>query len=235
MSLPILNSPRFELDLPVSKKKISYRPFLVKEEKILLMALESQDQKQIMRAMHDIIDTCTYNEVKAKELPVSELEYLFLKIRSKSVGENSHIGVKCKSCEASNEMDINLDEIKLDVSDSIDNKIMLTDSVGVIMKYPTSDDVLRTIDSKKSEIENIYAVITASLDKIFDKESVHDVSTQAKQDVDDFVNSLNQQQFSKIKAFFDKLPKLKHNVKFQCEKCGTDNDLVLEGMESFFA
>lgn len=234
MALPILNTPTFELDLPLSKKKISYRPFLVKEEKILLMALESQDQKQIMRVMHEIVDVCTFGSIKAKELPVSELEFIFLKLRSKSVGENSHIGVACNACGEKNEFDINLEEIKLNIGELPETKIMLTDKVGIIMKFPNSDDILKNIDSKKSEVENTYAVIAACLDKIFDTENVHEVSTQSKKEVQDFIDSLNKEQFEKIKAFFNKLPKLKHEVDFDCTKCGHKNHIVLEGLENFF-
>ena len=234
MALPILNAPTFELDLPLSKKKISYRPFLVKEEKILLMALESQDQKQIMRAMHEIVDVCTFGDIKARELPVSELEFIFLKLRSKSVGENSNIGVVCSACGEKNEFDINLEEIKLNIGELPETKIMLTDKVGIIMKFPNSDDILKNIDSKKSEVENTYAVIAACLDKIFDTENVHEVSTQSKKEVQDFIDTLNKQQFEKIKAFFNKLPKLKHEVDFDCTKCGHKNHVVLEGLENFF-
>lgn len=235
MALPILNSPRFEVELPITKKSVSYRPFLVKEEKVLLMALESGDQKQILRAMHDVIEACTDNKVVAKELPVAELEYLFLKLRAKSVGETSHIGLKCTSCETLNEMDIDLNTIEIDTSNIPSNKIMLTDTIGVMMKYPNSADIIKNIDAKKSDVENSYAVIIACLDKIFDTENVYDVATQTKQEVQDFIESLNKNQFEKIKVFFEGMPKLKKELHFNCEKCGTKNDIVLEGVESFFA
>jgi hypothetical protein len=235
MALPILNTPSYEVELPLTKKSIKYRPFLVKEEKVLLMALESQDQKQIMRAMHEIIDTCTFGAIKAKELPVAELELLFLKIRGKSVGENTHIALSCSACDDKNEVDINLEDIKLSLDDLPNVKIMLTDSIGVIMKFPTSDDVLRSVDSKKSDVENSYAVIVSCLDKIFDSENVYDVATQTKKEVQDFIESLNQKQFEKIKEFFTKLPKLTHTVDFKCQKCSHSNSLVIEGLESFFA
>lgn len=234
MALPILNTPTFEVELPLSKKTVTYRPFLVKEEKVLLMALESQDQKQIMRAMHDIVDACTFNTIKAKELPVAELEYIFLKLRSKSVGENSHVGIACTQCNEKNEFDINLESIVLDVNDLPQTKIMLTDTVGIIMKFPNSDDVLKNIDAKKSDVENTYSVIVACLDKIFDIENVYDVSTQTKKEVQDFIDSLNKNQFEKIKAFFSGLPKLKHEADFKCTKCGHENHVELEGLENFF-
>jgi DNA-directed RNA polymerase subunit RPC12/RpoP len=234
MALPILNTPTFEVELPLSKRVVKYRPFLVKEEKILLMALESQDQKQIMNAMRDIVSACTFDEVNARALPVSELEFLFLKLRAKSVGENANIGLKCSECSAQNDVDLNLEDIKLDLSNIPETKIMLSDTIGVIMKFPTSDDVLRNIDSKKSDVENTYAVIAACLDKIFDTENVYDVSTQSKKEVQDFIESLNKQQFEKIKDFFSSLPKLKHDLEYECMNCGHHNHVVLEGLESFF-
>jgi DNA-directed RNA polymerase subunit M/transcription elongation factor TFIIS len=199
------------------------------------MALESKDQKQIIRAMHDIVETCTFGSVNARQLPVAELEFIFLKLRTKSIGENSHVGVKCQACGEQNEIDLNLEEINLDVKDVADKKIMLTDTVGVMMKYPTADDVMKNVNSNKSEIENTYAVIAASLDKIFDTENVYDVSTQSKEEVNDFIESLNQKQFEKIKEFFEGLPRLKHPVKFTCEKCKHENSFSLEGLENFFA
>lgn len=234
MALPILNTPTYEVELPLSKKTISYRPFLVKEEKVLLMALESQDQKQIMRAMHDIVNTCTFGKVDGKDLPVAELEYLFLKLRSKAVGEKSHIGLKCTNCQTSNELDIDLESIEIDVSALPETKIMLTDQIGVMMKYPSSDLVMKSIDPKKSDTENTYAIIMACIDKIFDTENVYDVATQTKQELTDFIESLNKNQFEKIKDFFSGLPKLKKDIDFTCTSCGTNNQLVLEGLESFF-
>jgi hypothetical protein len=234
MALPILNTPSYEVELPLSKKTVTYRPFLVKEEKVLLMALESQDQKQIMRAMHDIVNTCTFGKVSGKDLPVAELEYLFLKLRSKAVGEKSHIGLKCSNCQTSNELDIDLESIAIDVSSLPELKIMLTDQVGVIMKYPNSDVVMKSIDPKKTDTENTYAIIMSCIDKIFDTENVYDVATQTKQELTDFVESLNKAQFEKIKDFFSGLPKLKKDVDFTCTSCGTNNQITLEGLESFF-
>lgn len=235
MALPILNTPSFELTLPITKKTVKYRPFLVKEEKVLLMALESQDQKQIMRAMHDIIESCTFGEIKSKDLPIAELEYIFLKLRTKAVGEVSHIGLKCTSCNESNEIDVNLEDITIDTTNAVDTKIMLTDQIGVIMKYPNSNDVMKSVDSKKTETENTYAVVTACLDKIFDTENVYEVSTQSKEEVQAFIESLNKQQFDKIKNFFQNLPRLKHDVDFNCKKCNHSNHIEVEGLENFFA
>lgn len=235
MALPILNTPSYEVELPLSKKTVTYRPFLVKEEKVLLMALESQDQKQIMRAMHDIISTCTFGKIDGKDLPVAELEYLFLKLRSKAVGEKSHIGLKCDDCGTSNELDLDLESIEIDTTNLPKLKIMLTDQIGVMMKYPSSELVMKSVDSKKTDTENTYAIITSCIDKIFDTENVYDVATQTKQELTDFIESLNKAQFEKIKDFFSGLPKLKKDVSFKCTNCGKHNEISLEGMESFFA
>ena len=235
MALPILNTPKFEVELPLSKKTIAYRPFLVKEEKILLMALESQDTKQIVRAMNDIVESCTFNEVRAKDLSVPELEYLFLKLRAKSVGEISHIGLKCSSCGETHEMDIDLDSITLDGSITPEKKIMLTDSVGVLMKYPSSDNVLKNIGKTTTDIETTYSIVAACLDKIFDADNVYEVADQTKEEVQAFIESLSKKQFEKIQNFFDGIPRLKQDVSFKCGKCGTNNNTTLEGMESFFA
>ena len=235
MSLPItLNTPTYEVELPLSKKTVKYRPYLVKEEKILMMAMEGGDQKQILRAVQDIIDTCTFGEVKSKNLPTAELELLFLKLRSKSVGESSHIGFNCKDCDTLNEMDVNLDEITISTDNVLSNKVMLTDTVGVILKYPTTDDVTKALKQGDSDIKNTFAVINACIEAIFDDQGVHEAKNFDKKDIEDFVDSLNTQQFEKIKDFFESIPKLKKDVSFTCKKCGSHNDKVLEGVQSFF-
>jgi len=235
MSLPIvLNAPKYELELPLSKKTINYRPYLVKEEKLLMMAMESGDQKMILKTVQDIIDACTFGEIKARNLPTAELELIFLKLRSKSVGETSHIGLECTNCGTTHEIDINLNEIELQQDAILSNKIMITDSVGVMMKYPTSTDISKVIGSKETDIQNTFAVIGACIESIFDKDNVYPTSDLDKKTVDDFIDSLNTTQFMKIKTFFEGMPKLKKDVSFTCNSCGTHNPATLEGLRSFF-
>lgn len=235
MSLPIiLNTPTYEVELPLSKKSVKYRPYLVKEEKLLMMAMESQDQKMIMKTVQDIIQACTFGEVDAKSLPTAELELMFLKLRSKSVGETTNIGYECKSCGTKNELTINLEQVDLKQDQVVDNKIMLTDSVGIIMKFPTADDITRVLGSNDGEVKNTFAIINACIDAIFDENNVYEAANLDKKEVETFVESLNSQQFKKIQEFLTKMPKLSHDASFDCEKCGTHNDLIIEGLQAFF-
>jgi len=236
MSLPIvLNAPKYELELPLSKKTINYRPYLVKEEKLLMMAMESSDQKMILKTIQDIIDACTFGEIKAKHLPTAELELIFLKLRSKSVGETSVIGYKCTECGSTNEVSVNLNDINIEQDKVVSNKIMLTDKVGVMMKYPTTDDVMKVIGSGASDVSNTFAVVGACIESIFDSENVYPTSESDKKDVEAFIDSLNTQQFNKIKDFFESMPKLKKDISFACTSCEHHNHVVLEGLQNFFA
>lgn len=234
MSLPILNAPRYEMELPLSKKTITYRPYLVKEEKLLMMAMESKDQKSILKTVQDIIDACTFGEIKAKDLPTSELELIFLKLRSKSVGETSHIAYECQKCGQKHEMSVNLNDIEIDTSSVAPNKIMLTDSVGVIMKYPTTSDVSKVINSNAGDIKNTFAIITSCIETIFDSNGIYQASEASKEDLESFIDSLSSVQFESIKKFFESMPKLSKDVSFTCSSCGTRNEIVLEGLQSFF-
>ena len=235
--LPIvLNTAKYEVELPISKKKVEYRPYLVKEEKQLMLAMESQDPTTIMKTVQDIIEACTFGEVKAKTLATAELELLFLKLRAKSVGETSKIGYKCTNCGTTNELTVNLEDVKIDFGDKkISNKVMVTDKVGVKLKYPTTEDITRIMgNGDKTDIKNIFALISSCIEMIFDEENTYEVKNIEKKDIDAFIESLNSKQFEKIKEFFESIPKLKKDVSFDCEKCGTHNQLVLEGLQNFF-
>ena len=234
--LPIvLNTAKYEVELPISKKKVEYRPYLVKEEKQLMLAIESQDPAMIMKTVQDIIDACTFGEIKSKNLPTAELELLFLKLRSKSVGETSRIGYKCTHCGHSNELVVNLEDVQIDIGEAKPNKVMITDKIGIKLKYPTASEVTKIVNSgEKTDINNIFGLITACIEAIFDEENVYDAKNLTQKEITDFVESLNSKQFEKIKEFFESIPKLRKDVSFTCEKCGTYNPLVLEGLQNFF-
>ena len=234
--LPIvLNTAKYEVELPISKKTVEYRPYLVKEEKQLMLAIESQDPAMIMKTVQDIIDACTFGEIKSKNLPTAELELLFLKLRSKSVGETSRIGYKCTHCEHSNELVVNLEDVQIDIGEAKPNKVMITDKIGIKLKYPTASEVTKIVNSgEKTDINNIFGLITACIEAIFDEENVYDAKNLTQKEITDFVESLNSKQFEKIKEFFESIPKLRKDVSFTCEKCGTYNPLVLEGLQNFF-
>ena len=234
--LPIvLNSAKYEVELPISKKTVEYRPYLVKEEKQLMLAIESQDPAMIMKTVQDIIDACTFGEIKSKNLPTAELELLFLKLRSKSVGETSRIGYKCTHCGHSNELVVNLEDVQIDIGEAKPNKVMITDKIGIKLKYPTASEVTKIVNSgEKTDINNIFGLITACIEAIFDEENVYDAKNLTQKEITDFVESLNSKQFENIKEFFEAIPKLRKDVSFTCEKCGTHNPLVLEGLQNFF-
>lgn len=234
MSLPIqLNTPKYMLDLPISKKTIEYRPYLVKEEKILMMAMESSDQKMIMKAVQDIIRACTFEKVDVRKLPSSELEYIFLKLRSKSVGESAKIKYPCKSCETMNDIAINLEEVEIDTSKLKDNKIMLTDTVGVIMKLPDTNSISKVV-GQGSEIQAMFDVISGCIDALFDDNGTYEAKDIEKKDLDSFVESLNSQQFKKISEYLEGVPRLSKAYDFKCESCGTDNHIEITGLQNFF-
>jgi phage FluMu protein Com len=236
MSLPIiLNTPTYEVELPLSKKTVKYRPYLVKEEKLLMMALESQDQKMIMKTIQDIIDACTFGEIESKTLPTPELELLFLKLRSKSVGETSKIGYACGSCKTLNEVEINLEEIAIDLKEKpTDSKLMLTDTVGVKLKYPTAEEVTKVLNNKDSDIKNTFNIITSCIELIFDAENTYEAKNIERKDIDAFIESLSSKQFEKIREFFESIPKLSKTISFDCTKCKTHNETAVEGLQNFF-
>lgn len=236
MSLPIIiNTAKYDVHLPISDITVEYRPYLVKEEKILMMALESRDEKQILKATQDIIEACTFNKIKAKDLPTAELELLFLKLRAKSVGESTRVGYKCTACEAENEIIVDLNEIEIDTSSVVNPKVMITEDVGVMLKYPTTAEVNKIIASKdKSEITATFAMIGSCIDAIFDAENVYEAKNLERKDIDQFVESLSSAQFEKIKQFFEGMPKLRKDVSFDCTACGKHNHVMLEGLQNFF-
>lgn len=235
MSLPMLNSAKYEMTIPSSGKTIEYRPFVVKEEKVLLTVLESNDMKQITSAIRNLVEVCTFNEVKVEDLAMFDLEYIFLKLRAKSVGENANIMMPCKKCDHKNEMAINLDQVELSGDPKAAEKIQLSDNVGVRMKFPTVKLVERMMKSAEgTSIDVILSLVASSIESIYDSENVYSAKDHKPEEVLEFVESLNKEQFAKIQAFFEKFPKLRKETSFTCVSCGEKNDVVLEGLNDFF-
>lgn len=237
MALPVLNSATYELEIPSSGETIKYRPFVVKEEKVLLTVLESQDMTQITRTLRDVIEACTFNKVKIDDLAMFDLEYIFLKIRAKSVGEKATILLTCSECETQNENVINLDALELKGDPKAKAKIQLSDEVGITMKYPPVhrvEKLMKAVNQDGSAIDVILAMIAASIDSIFDVENVYDAKDHKPEEIMEFLESLNKEQFEKVQQFFEEFPKLKEDVHFKCSNCGSDNTVTLEGMADFF-
>ena len=236
MALPQLNTVNYDMVIPSTGQQVKYRPFVVREEKVLLTSLESGDATQITNAMRDIVEVCTFKEVNVKKLAMFDLEYIFLKLRAKSVGENADIIVKCKDCEAENAVRINLDLVELKGDPKAESTIQLTDSVGVSIKYPTverTEEVMKGIKAE-NQIDLILGLMVASIDSIYDAEKVYPSTDSTPQELMDFIESLNKEQFNKFETFFEQFPKLKEEIEFTCEKCGKENNMTLEGLNDFF-
>jgi len=230
--LPKLDVPNYELEVPSSDKKLKYRPFLVKEEKVLLIALESQDQKEMLRAMKEIIATCTYEEFDVDNSPLFDLEYIFLQIRAKSVGETSTIRVKCKDGKNYAQVEVPLDEVNVEVDEKHTNKIEINKDISVIMDYPKVDIQDSVVEGQ--EVVSFFNVIKQCIYQVIDGETVHEKADMDDTDLDDFLGGLTNKHLIAFRAFFETMPKLKYEVKYKHRKEDKFETKVLEGMQSFF-
>ena len=237
MALPKIGYPTYELELPSTGKTVKYRPFLVKEEKVLLLALESKDEKQVISAVKDLIKNCVITRLKVDTLPSFDLEYLFLKIRGASIGENITLTVTCLDDNKTQvEANINIDNVEIFKPEGHDKKIMFDDKTGLVMKYPSMKEfVEREFLSKEMKTDEVYDFIANSIDQIFDDEEVYDSSTTTKKEFRTFVDSLTTKQFEKIQKFYETSPKLSHTFKVVNPKTGKESSYTIEGLQSFFA
>jgi hypothetical protein len=233
MALPKLTAPKYELTIPSTKKTVGFRPYLVKEEKILMIAMESEDDNQMTVAIKQIIDACTFNELDVNKLAMFDIEYIFAKLRAKSVGENVNVKLPCESCEHSNTVSINL-ETEIQVSEGAEENIKLTDDTGLIMKYPSMADYQDMQNSKESDIDKIFIMITLSINSIYSGDELFDAKSHSRAELIEFIDSLNADQFKKIRNFLDKIPVAYVNAKFKCESCNHENNIELKGLKNFF-
>ena len=234
MALPKLNdSPKYEMVIPSLKQTVRYRPYLVKEEKVLLMAFESNDSSQAMNAIIDTILVCIDEDVKRETLTTFDVEYMFTQIRSKSVGETSKVNVKCEKCETLNAVTINLAEVELDTPESVNNEIQITPEVSIELSYPSADSLIN-IDKEATNAEKILATIVASIDVIKTEEERVSTKDVTKQEVEEFVDGMTGEQFSNLAEYVKNIPTLKENVEFVCENCGHHNSRELVGFTDFF-
>jgi len=234
MPLPVLETPTYELTVPSTKKKVKFRPFLVKEEKILMIAQESQDQKEMLSAMKNIIEACTFGELNGGNLAIYDLEFIFLKLRAKSVGENVELTLKCEKCEHPNVVDINVDDIKVKYPKKKENNnIKLTDDVGIILKHPCVND-LDKLKVGDNTIDEMMSMISMSIDSVYDSNQSHHHTDITPKELNTFIDSLNRNQLELITNYFDASPKIRETIKFECPECSTKNEKIVEGAQSFF-
>ena len=236
MALPKLTTPTYELEIPSTDEKIKYRPFLVKEEKILMMAMETKNESDIVQAVKDIVSECTFNKINLGSMPMFDVEYIFLNIRSKSVGEVSKLKLLCPDDgKTYADVDLDLNEVKVQVGDDHTNKIELGDGKGMIMTYPTissfADSGIKDINAS-----NMLDVISSCIMQIYEKngEKTYDPKDQTKKELTEFIEQLNTKQFKDVQKFFETMPKLKHEITVKNPKTKEENKVTLTGLNDFF-
>jgi hypothetical protein len=239
MPLPKISTPTYELELPSTQKKVRYRPFLVKEEKVLLIALETEDTKEITNAIRAVIKSCVLTRgIKVETLPTFDIEYLFLNIRGKSVGEVIEVNLICPDDGVTEvKKNIPIDDIKIQRTDGHTNQIKLDDNIMMEMKYPSLDQFIKNnFDfTEGNQMDQSFELIGSCIDKIYTEEEVWSSSDCTKKELTEFLESMNSSQFKEIENFFETMPKLSHTIKVKNPNTENENDVVLEGLASFFA
>ena len=244
MALPKIDVPIYEAALPSNNQVVKFRPFLVKEQKLLLMASQSSEIEEVIGSIKQALKNCLISELDIDVLPVFDLEFLFLNLRARSVGEVVNVTYKCNNvlsvdpegnqniCPGSQKFDINVLEINPKFGEGHTNKIMITDNLGIVMKYP-SFEIMQKFQGKNEE-EILFELIIKCIDYIFDKDNIYYVKDLEKDEINEFIDSMQQQHLEKIKAFFDTMPKISKELDFNCSKCGFEEKINLEGVQSFF-
>ena len=243
MALPKLKIATYELKVPSTGQKVEYRPFLVKEEKTLLMAAEAGTAKGMTNAMKDIINACTEGELNLKELASFDIEYIFLQLRGKSVGDVIDMNLKkpeqitCddEGCPGASEVSVDIRDIKMDTSNMEKPEIELTEGVGVKLGYPQLDTIQKYVSTSGTlGTEDVFKMIVDCIEYIWEGEEIYKAKDATKKELTDFIESLSTEQFNKVRKYFESMPRLKHDITWTCSKCNKSADLVLEGLDSFF-
>ena len=238
MQLPKIATPTYELELPSSGKTIKYRPFLVKEEKVLVIAMESEDTKQITNAIKAVLKSCVQTKgIKIETLPTFDIEYLFLNIRGKSVGEELEVNIICPDDgETSVPVMIALEDIQVEKSDDHSPQIKLDANLMMEMKYPSLDEFIKNnFDfNEENQMDQSFQLIASCIDKIYSEEEVWATADCTKKEVNEFLESMNSSQFKLIEKFFETMPKLQHTIEVTNPKTKVKSEVVLEGLASFF-
>lgn len=241
--LPKLDVPIYEVTLPLAGKLIRFRPFLVKEEKILLMAIESKDEDASILAIKQIINNCVLDGIDVEDLPITDLEFLFLTLRARSIGEVLDLQYKCNNkvknesgeeaeCGNHVKVEINLLDIKPEIPENHTKKIELTKTMGMVMRYPSFKTMTKS--DSKDEVQKLMDVLVDCIDYIYDADNIYYSKDVPRKEMVEFVEGLTREQFSHVQSFFESFPKLKKKVNFKCPKCGYDEEIFLEGLQSFF-
>ena len=237
MALPSVEVPRYELTLPSQDVKIQFRPFLVKEEKLLLIAMESKDNKEIVSATKEILKACTFDKLDIDNLPMFDIEYILLQVRSKSVGEISKFRVLCPDDkETLTEVELDLSTVNVNVDDEHTNKIVVdeTRNLGLVLNYPTLNISQAGFDMNDTNIDAVFDVIISSIDHIYEGDKIYPAKDSTKEELKEFVESMSQEVFKKVKNFFDTMPQLRHEIEVENPKTKIKSKVVFRGLQDFF-
>ena len=233
--LPRMVTPKYDMIVPSTGKSITYRPYVVKEEKLLLIAMESQDEKQIENAVMNIIEECVESPLDINTLTNFDVEFIFVTLRAKSVGEGIELSPKCQHCEEINEVKLDLDEVTIkNLKDQTDTMIKLTDDISVELQWPTMKNRHIDLVDEKSETETIINMMTSTIGTIYSGEEIFVTSDVPKKEVKEFVESLSNEQFNQVVDVMAKAPYLSYDLKYDCKKCGESNSIELNGLSDFF-
>lgn len=238
MAIPKIDVPTYKTKLHSTGKSVTFRPFLVKEEKILLLALSTDNENDFERAAKQILQNCILDDIDVEKLPVYDVQYLFLQIRIKSVGEVSSIqfsgleNTECDECKKAKNVDLDLREIKVQSNEDHSNKVQLTEDVGLILKEPTLNALLDNLSSK--DVDKVFDLVISCIESVYDDAQQYPALGTPKEELVELLESLNKDQFQKIEKFFDTMPKLQHKINWECSSCGKKESYTLEGLDSFF-
>ena len=235
MALPILETAKYELTLASSNVQVQYRPFLVKEEKILLLAMESDNAGEITKALKGIVHACTFGSINVDMLPTFDLEYIFLNVRAKSVGEIAKLNLLCPDDkETYAKVELDLSKVNVEVDDAHTNEIVVNDKIKMVLAYPTIDSFDPKQDAKTLKTQQLFDVIANVVYEIYEGETVHKASDYTKEEMHEFLESLSTDVFIKIQTFFNTMPRLQHEVEVENPKTKVKSKIMLSGLQSFF-
>lgn len=231
MALPKLEVPTYELIQPSTGKKIKFRPFLVKEHKVLLTMAEASDD-EIARIVKELVDICTFNQLKVSELPHFDVEYIFMMLRAKSISEKVDVVITCGNCGEKYDSSFNIEELKVINQKATADKVMITDTIGIQLKYPNFSNVVKIFES--DEVQVVFDLVKSCIKGIFDDKNFYDIREQTDEEINEFLESLTKEQFAKIEEFFINSPKIVQEIDTECPKCSHNNKSRIEGLQNFF-
>jgi hypothetical protein len=237
MTLPIVETPRYELTLPSTDKVVQYRPFLVKEEKVLLVAMESNNNNQIINATKEILNACTFEKIDVEKLPIFDIEYIFLQIRAKSVGEIAKFKILCpddKSTYVNVELD--LTKVNVEVDDKHTNNVVIDENkkLGIVFNYPTLEMTKAGFNIDETDIDTLFDIMILSIEHIYEGDKIYPAKDSTKEELKTFLESLPQKTFEKIKTFFETMPQLRHSLEVTNTKTKVKSTIELKGIRDFF-